>query len=121
MLEPMLHHHANALLDMIEKRVIQQYFSPYQSLPLATMSADLGIAMDALEPKLAGLIASHELSARLDACQNILLATAVSERQDMVEQILRDTERAMRLMELAQYRVSLHHAGLVVRSDERLQ
>lgn len=69
------------LVAGITDRLLLQYFKPYRSVTIQSMSENMGIPMNQLEENLASLIASKKLSARIDSESRTLHANVLNERE----------------------------------------
>lgn len=75
------------LVATITDRLVQQYFKPYRSVTIQSMSENMGIPMDKLEANLASLIASKKLAARIDSESHTLHANVLNEREHAFKKV----------------------------------
>ncbi|CAN0076088.1 unnamed protein product, partial [Hapterophycus canaliculatus] len=75
-----LHKHLDVLYKMIEDKCLMQYFSPYTSVRLGAMSEAFGMEVSEVESKVAALIISDQVSARIDSTNATLHAKHADQR-----------------------------------------
>ena len=75
------------LFASLTDRLLLQYFKPYRSVTIQSMSEKMCIPMDKLEANLASLIASKKLAARIDSESHTLHANVLNEREHAFKRV----------------------------------
>lgn len=104
------------LISTITDRLLLQYFKPYRSVTIQSMSENMGMSVDALEAKLARLIASKKLSARIDSESRTLHANVLNERELAIKKVHEVAKSHAASVKQSILRLSLVKNNFVVRS-----
>lgn len=99
--------HALTLFNDIRRKALVQYFTPYQSLDIATMAKAFNTTVPGMERELSLLIMDGQISARIDSELKILFARETDLRDSafktalsMGEDFEVDTKETIRRMDM---------------------
>jgi COP9 signalosome complex subunit 1 len=75
------------LYSEITDRLLVQYFKPYRSVSIETAARKMSMPLPVLESRLAGLIATKKLAARIDSESRTLHANVTNERDVAINKV----------------------------------
>ncbi|CAM9194326.1 unnamed protein product [Ectocarpus sp. 6 AP-2014] len=115
-----LHRHLDTLYKMVEDKCLMQYFSPYSSVRLGAMSEAFGIEVPELEKKVAALVISNQISARIDSTNATLHAKHTEQRGTSFRKMHEMGELYQRELRLMLVRMSCIEHDFVVRGSRSM-
>jgi len=110
--------HVEKLYNKIRDRALIQYFKPFVAVKLPAMAAAFQVDVPTLEKQLVQLIASNQISARIDSANKILYARHADQRTETFQQALQASNRYIRDVKSLLLRMSLIKHNFVVRPPE---
>jgi len=110
-----LHDHVTSLYQKIRSKAIVQYFSPFISVDLNTMSLAFNTDVAGLERELSGLILEGAIQARIDSHNKILFARTTNQRSATFEKALLMGEEYQRQTKAMLLRINLMKHDFIVR------
>ena len=107
--------HAVDLLEMIRSRCIVQYFSPYMSVSLGSMSTAFSCSLPEIEATVAKLIMDGKISARIDSQAKTLHVRQTEKRAESYRKVAKLSEAYISDMRAMLLRMSCLENDFVVR------
>ncbi|PRW44245.1 COP9 signalosome complex subunit 1 [Chlorella sorokiniana] len=96
MLDPHLHDHVAPLYQAVRNKALMQYATPFSALDLNAMAAFFNTTAGGLEKELAALIASKQITARIDSHAKVLYARKPDQRSSTYQQAIKTAEEYLR-------------------------
>jgi len=113
-----LHDHINVLYKKVRNKAIVQYFSPYTSIDLKSMSDAFQTDIPSLEKELSQLIVDNVISARIDSHNKHLYARQADERVQTYEKAFTMGETFQRTSRSLLLRVNLVRNEMIVKPSK---
>jgi COP9 signalosome complex subunit 1 len=117
-LDVYLRNHVDAIVSKILERFLVACFTPYSSMYLQRMAVMTSTDLTELEYKLTALIATNQLSARIDKFQALLIREVKNDKEKCVVSVVDQSNREASYIKRSLVRLSmLKHNMCVTNSD----
>lgn len=117
LLDIYLHPHIETLHSRITRRALQQFFRPFDRVPLSRLCELFGWSESQARAEVLDLVESRGLDAKLDWVEGVVQMNKSDPRSDLFENTFREGQRRLRTAEKVAWRMELIANGLTYREQ----
>jgi len=113
--------HVDTLFELIKRKAMVQYFSPYSSADLNAMSSAFNLSVPQLENELMSLILDGQIQAKIDSHNKLLISKNVDKRNEVYSRVVQMSEEYERREKMLLFRASVVKHDIEIKSNNSMR